>query len=66
MCWRRRGTTSRRWRRLLAAAELDLELGRGPVRELMVKVFEIIGVRSELADKYRDKLRAMLYSSGER
>jgi putative thioredoxin len=46
---------------LLAAAELDTELGRGPVRELMVKVFEIVGVRSELADKYRDKLRAMLY-----
>jgi putative thioredoxin len=46
---------------LLSAAELDIDLGRGPVRELMVKVFEIIGVRSEMADKYRDKLRAMLY-----
>jgi putative thioredoxin len=46
---------------LLKAAELDRELGRGPVRELMVKVFEIVGVRSELADKYRDQLRAMLY-----
>ena len=46
---------------LLSAAELDRELGRGPVRELMVKVFEIVGVRSELADEYRDKLRAMLY-----
>lgn len=46
---------------LLAAAELDTELGRGAVRELMVKVFEIVGVRSELADKYRDKLRALLY-----
>jgi putative thioredoxin len=46
---------------LIAAAERDTELGRGPVRELMVKVFEIIGVRSELADKYRDKLRALLY-----
>ncbi|HKA06021.1 MAG TPA: tetratricopeptide repeat protein, partial [Gemmataceae bacterium] len=46
---------------LLKAAELDRELGRGPVRELMVKVFEIIGVRSELADKFRDKLRALLY-----
>ncbi len=46
---------------LLSAAELDQELGRGPVRELMVKIFEIIGVRSELADQYRDKLRALLY-----
>jgi putative thioredoxin len=46
---------------LLKAAELDRELGRGPVRELMVKVFEIVGVRSELADRYRDQLRAMLY-----
>jgi putative thioredoxin len=46
---------------LLSAAELDPELGRGPVRELMVKVFEIIGVRSEMADQYRDKLRALLY-----
>jgi putative thioredoxin len=46
---------------LLKAAELDLELGRGPVRELMVKVFEIVGVRSDLADRFRDRLRAMLY-----
>ncbi len=46
---------------LIAAAERDAELGRGPVRELMVKVFEIIGVRSELADRYRDKLRSLLY-----
>ncbi len=46
---------------LLVAAELDRELGRGAVRELMVKIFEIIGVRSDLADEYRDKLRALLY-----
>jgi putative thioredoxin len=46
---------------LLKAAELDRELGRGPVRELMVKIFEIVGVRSELADRYRDQLRALLY-----
>jgi putative thioredoxin len=46
---------------LLKAAELDRDLGRGAVRELMVKVFEIVGVRSELADRYRDQLRAMLY-----
>jgi putative thioredoxin len=46
---------------LLTAAEIDTDLGRGQVRELMVKVFEIVGVRSELADKYRDKLRALIY-----
>lgn len=46
---------------LLVAAELDRELGRGPVRELMVKIFEIIGVRSDMADEYRDKLRGLLY-----
>nr|WP_261339973.1 tetratricopeptide repeat protein [Zavarzinella formosa] len=46
---------------LLVAAELDRELGRGAVRELMVKIFEIIGVRSDLADEYRDKLRGLLY-----
>jgi putative thioredoxin len=46
---------------LLKAAELDREMGRGPVRELMVKIFEIVGVRSELADRYRDKLRGLLY-----
>lgn len=46
---------------LMKAAMLDVELGRGAVRELMVKIFEIVGVRSELADTYRDRLRAMLY-----
>ena len=46
---------------LLSAAERDRELGRGPVRELMVKVFEIIGVRSEMSDEYRDRLRSLLY-----
>ena len=60
-CWPPRGSTSAALDALLKAAELDRELGRGPVRELMVKVFEIVGVRSELADRYRDQLRAMLY-----
>jgi putative thioredoxin len=46
---------------LLKAAELDIDLGRTTVRELMVKIFEIIGVRSELADEFRDKLTALLY-----
>jgi putative thioredoxin len=46
---------------LLVAAELDRALGRGPVRELMVDVFTIIGTRSPEADEYRDKLRNVLY-----
>jgi putative thioredoxin len=46
---------------LLSAAERDRELGRTEVRELMVKLFEILGVRSELSDSYRDRLRSLLY-----
>jgi putative thioredoxin len=46
---------------LLAAAERDKELAKNDVRELMVKIFQIIGVRSEMSDAYRDKLRALLY-----
>lgn len=39
----------------------DRKLATGPVREAMVKIFFIVGVRSELADTYRDKLTGMLY-----
>jgi putative thioredoxin len=46
---------------LLAAAELDKTLAGNEVREEMVTVFKAIGVRSELADEYRDKLRRLLY-----
>ncbi|MCX7665774.1 MAG: thioredoxin [Gemmataceae bacterium] len=46
---------------LIAAAELDRDLAKNQVRELMVKIFEIIGVRSEMSDAYRDRLRAILY-----
>lgn len=46
---------------LLAAATADRKLAAGPVRELMVKIFKIIGVRSNLADEYRDKLSKLLY-----
>lgn len=46
---------------LLAAAERDKQLGKNEVRELMVKIFQIIGVRSELADDYRARLQSMLY-----
>ena len=32
-----------------------------PKKEAMVKVFHIIGVRSDMADEYRDKLTKILY-----
>jgi putative thioredoxin len=46
---------------LLIAAELDRELARGKVKELMVQIFHIIGVRSDLADEYRTKLQRVMY-----
>lgn len=46
---------------LLAAAELDRQLAGNEVREEMVNIFKAIGVRSELADEFRDKLRRLLY-----
>lgn len=46
---------------LLEAAADDQQLGRTAVRELMLKVFEVIGPRSEQADTYRRRLQALLY-----
>jgi putative thioredoxin len=46
---------------LLAAAENDRKLGREKVRELTVKIFEVIGPRSPKADHYRKKLQLLLY-----
>jgi putative thioredoxin len=46
---------------LLQAGKLDRKLASNQVRETMVKVFHVIGVRSALADEYRDKLSAILY-----
>jgi len=46
---------------LLSAAERDKKLANAKVREVMVKVFQLIGVRSDLSDEYRDKLRHLLY-----
>jgi len=46
---------------LLSAAERDKKLANARVREAMVKVFQVIGLRSEMAEAYRDKLRAVLY-----
>jgi putative thioredoxin len=46
---------------LIAAAEADAALGRGPVRELMVRIFNAIGPRSPEADDYRGRLRNLIY-----
>jgi putative thioredoxin len=46
---------------LLAAGQADKKLATSKVKETMVKVFHIIGVRSDLADEYRDKLTRILY-----
>jgi putative thioredoxin len=46
---------------LLAAAARDRKLAAAKVREVMVKVFHAVGVRSPLADDYRDKLSRLLY-----
>jgi putative thioredoxin len=46
---------------LFQAGLLDRKLATSIVRETMVKIFFVVGVRSELADKYRDKLTAILY-----
>lgn len=46
---------------LIAAAEDDPALGRGPVRELMVRIFNAIGPRSPEADDYRGRLRNLIY-----
>jgi putative thioredoxin len=46
---------------LLRAAEDDQQLGRTAVRELMLKIFEVIGAQSEQASDYRRKLQSLLY-----
>ena len=46
---------------LLAAGEADPKLAASSVRETMVKIFQTIGVRSELADEFRPKLSRLLY-----
>jgi putative thioredoxin len=46
---------------LLEAATEDQQLGRTSVRELMLKIFDVVGPRSEQADDYRRRLQALLY-----
>jgi putative thioredoxin len=46
---------------LFRAAEMDPKLAQSKVREAMVKIFQIVGVRSDLANDYRDRLSLLLY-----
>ncbi|MBY0527666.1 MAG: tetratricopeptide repeat protein [Gemmataceae bacterium] len=46
---------------LLTAGQNDKKLAGTKVKEAMVRVFHVIGVRSDLADEYRDKLTRILY-----
>lgn len=46
---------------LIQAGQQDRKLVSTRVKETMVKIFFVIGVRSEMADAYRDKLTALLY-----
>jgi putative thioredoxin len=46
---------------LMRAAQVDRKLAANRVRETMVQLFHLIGVRSPLADEYRSKLSALLY-----
>jgi putative thioredoxin len=46
---------------LYSAGEKDAKLAATRVREAMVKVFQIVGNRSPLADDYRSRLTSLLY-----
>jgi putative thioredoxin len=46
---------------LLTAGEADFKLAGTRVKEAMVKVFQLIGNRTPLADEYRAKLTSLLY-----
>jgi putative thioredoxin len=46
---------------LFSAGERDSALAMAKVREVMVNIFNVIGVRSALADEYREKLTTLLY-----
>jgi putative thioredoxin len=55
------GRTTEALETLHQAGLLDRKLAASRIRDTMVKIFFVIGVRSELADSYRDKLTSMLY-----
>ncbi|VTR99206.1 tetratricopeptide repeat protein [Tuwongella immobilis] len=56
-----KGDTTAALEQLILAAEEDRTLARTKVREAMLLIFKIIGVRSEEADAFRDRLQRLLY-----
>jgi putative thioredoxin len=46
---------------LYSAAERDRDLAQGAAKETMVQIFHAIGLRSDLSEEYRDKLRRVMY-----
>lgn len=46
---------------LVTAARLDKALGKERARDVMVKIFHVVGARSDLADEYRSRLSRALY-----
>jgi putative thioredoxin len=55
------GKTAEALETLFQAGRFDRQLVSTRVKEAMVKIFFVIGVRSEMADAYRDKLTSLLY-----
>ncbi len=55
------GKTAEALETLFQAGRLDRTLVSTRVKETMVKIFFVVGVRSEMSDAYRDKLTALLY-----
>ncbi|MBM3995997.1 MAG: tetratricopeptide repeat protein [Planctomycetes bacterium] len=54
------GKTTEALDTLLQAGQLDREVAETRVKETMVKIFHVVGVRSEIADAYRAKLTKLL------
>jgi putative thioredoxin len=60
-CLAAEGGYERALQTLLEIIERDKKYKEGAAKSMMVKIFGIVGKRSELADTYRDKLASLLY-----
>jgi putative thioredoxin len=61
ICLASEGEFAEALRELTAAAERDPALAQREAKEAMVRIFNLLGPESELADEYRGKLAALLY-----
>jgi putative thioredoxin len=59
-CWPLRANINKPWSPA-SPPRTGPHLATSRVKEAMVKVFQVVGVRSELADEYRRKLTRLLY-----